>query len=146
MDRTDVQILELLQNHARLSMTELGKLIGLSQPAVTERVRKLEEQDVIIGYRAVVSTEKLNKHCMAYLLFHTKHCENFIAFCEQSNEVVECHRISGQHNYLIKVVCDSMRALEAFINQTGQFGDSTTLIVMSSPIENRVLLPSQVEE
>ncbi|MED4585910.1 Lrp/AsnC family transcriptional regulator [Brevibacillus choshinensis] len=146
MDLVDKQILTALQKQGRISMTDLGKQIGMSQPAVTERVRRLEEKGVITQYRASVSAEQLNKHAVAYLLFHTKDCEKFISFCEQSPDVMECHRISGEYNYLIKVVTDSMRSLEAFINASGKHGNSTTLIVLSSPIDQKELLPTILEE
>ncbi len=146
MDQVDAQILSSLQKYARLSMTELGKQIGLSQPAVTERVRKLEEKGVITEYRAIVSPEKINKHSIAYLLFHTKNCGKFIEFCRNHPDVVECHRISGEYNYLIKVVSDSTRSLEAFIDASGKHGNSTTLIVMSTPIENKELVPTLLDD
>lgn len=146
MDQVDKHILALLQEQARISMTELGKSVGLSQPAVTERVRRMEDKGIITRYRAVVSPDKIDKHSVAYLLFHTKDCEKFIHFCNESPDVMECHRISGQYNYLVKVFTDSMRSLEAFINASGKYGDSTTLIVMSSPIEHKALLPTLAEE
>lgn len=142
MDQVDREILIILQEQARISMTELGKQVGLSQPAVTERVRRLEERGIITKYRAIVSPDKANKHISAYLLFHTKHCEKFIGFCSKYPDVTELHRISRQYNYLLKVVTDSMQALEAFINASGEHGDSTTMIVMSSPIEQRMINPS----
>ncbi|MBD0383297.1 Lrp/AsnC family transcriptional regulator [Paenibacillus sedimenti] len=145
MDHVDKEILIILQDQARISMTELGKKVGLSQPAVTERVHRMEEKGIIKQYRAIVSPDKVNKHVSAYLLFHTKRCEKFIEFCKKYPDVLELHRISGQYNYLLKVVTDSMQSLEAFINASGEHGDSTTLIVMSSPLEQRMIDPSVVE-
>ncbi len=144
MDHVDKEILIILQEQARISMTELGKMVGLSQPAVTERVRRMEEKGIIREYRAIVSPENTNKHVSAYLLFHTKRCEKFIEFCKEYPDVLELHRISGQYNYLLKVATDSMQSLEAFINASGEHGDSTTLIVMSSPIEQKKIVPSVV--
>lgn len=69
MDEIDQHILYHLENHARLSMTELGKLVGLSQPAVTERVKRMEEKGVIEEYRTVISPSKLGKQSTAYVLF-----------------------------------------------------------------------------
>lgn len=68
MDSIDADILMRLQSDARLSMTSLGKLIGLSQPAITERVKRLEEQEVIKSYRAIVSNEKVGKSTVAFVL------------------------------------------------------------------------------
>ena len=146
VDQIDKQILQLLQNQARISMTELGKAVGLSQPAVTERVRRMEEKGIITQYRAIVSPEKINKQATAYLLFHTKDCGKFVQFCREFPDVVECHRISGQYNHLVKVVSDSLQSLEEAINTLGQHGDSTTLIVLSSPIVNKDLLPTIIND
>jgi DNA-binding Lrp family transcriptional regulator len=141
MDVIDKKILLHLQDQGRISMTELGKLVALSQPAVTERVRRLEEKGVIDHYRTVVNPQKANKNTTAFLLFHTKDCEKFIHFCNESPDVIELHRISGQYNYLLKVVTESMESLELFINASGKHGDSTTLIVLSSPIALKNIVP-----
>ncbi|GKS11780.1 AsnC family transcriptional regulator [Paenibacillus chitinolyticus] len=145
MDHTDKQILYYLQNQARISMTELGKCVGLSQPAVTERVRRLEEKGIIEEYRTLISPEKIGKQAAAYILFHTRDCHAFLEFCRSSSDVIECHRISGEHNYLLKVMTDSARSLEEFGNQCDKYGTYTILIVMSSPIEPRFLIASLEE-
>ena len=142
MDSIDVDILMHLQSDARLSMTALGKLIGLSQPAITERVKRLEEQGVIKSYRAKVSNEKVGKPIVAFILFRTTTCNNFVDYCKQASQVVECHRISGEYNYLIKVVVESTKELELFENASMKYGDSTTLISLSSPIEDKPLIPN----
>lgn len=108
----DKQILLVLQEQARISMTELGKAVALSQPAVTERVRRMEERGIIDHYRAVLTPEKINKQITAFVLFHTKGCQSFVEHCEQSNDVVELHRISGQYNFLVKVVTETLKTLE----------------------------------
>lgn len=142
MDHIDKQILYYLQSQARISMTELGKCVGLSQPAVTERVRRMEEKGIIEEYRTMISPEKIGKHAVAYILFRTRDCHAFLDFCRSSLDVVECYRISGEHNYLLKVMTDSTRSLEEFGNQCDKYGTYTILIVMSSPIEPKFLIPS----
>ncbi|SFF14417.1 DNA-binding transcriptional regulator, Lrp family [Paenibacillus algorifonticola] len=145
MDQTDQHILTILQQQGRISMTDLGKQVGLTQPAVAERVRRLEDKGILTGYRAAVSPAAIGKTISAYLLFHTKSCDDFIAFCSRSADVMECHRISGQYNYLLKVTTESMHSLEAFINASSKYGDSSTMIVMSSPIEHNLLIPQLLE-
>ncbi|WP_042479143.1 Lrp/AsnC family transcriptional regulator [Bacillus ndiopicus] len=145
MDSIDRDILMRLQSDARLSMTSLGKLIGLSQPAITERVKRLEEQGVIKRYSAIVSNEKVGKSTVAFILFRTTKCNNFVDYCKEAPQVVECHRISGEYNYLIKVVVESTKELELFENDSMKYGDSTTLISLSSPIENKPLTPNLIE-
>jgi Lrp/AsnC family leucine-responsive transcriptional regulator len=145
VDHIDKQILFYLQNQARISMTELGKSVGLSQPAVTERVRRMEENGTIEEYRTVISPEKIGKHAAAYMLFRTRDCLAFLDFVHASPHVAECHRISGEHSYLLKVVTESTRTLEEFGNQCDKYGTYTILIVMSSPIDHRFLIPSLEE-
>ncbi|WP_459502942.1 Lrp/AsnC family transcriptional regulator [Bacillus sp. C1] len=142
MDKVDQHILFHLQNDARLSMTSLGKLIGLSQPAVTERVKRMEEHGVIKQYRTIVSNDKIGKSTVAFMLFRTTQCNNFVGYCEDAPQVVECHRISGEYNYLIKVIVASTKELEQFENQSMKYGSSTTLISLSSPVEYKPLVPS----
>lgn len=140
MDQIDRNILFHMENQARLSMTELGKLVGLSQPAVTERVKRLEESGVIEGYRTILNPQKLGKQSTSYLLFRTRECTAFLDFCRVSPEVVECYRVSGEHNYLLKVMTDSIADLEAFGNRCDKYGTYTTLIAMSSPIASKNLI------
>ncbi|HZG57250.1 Lrp/AsnC family transcriptional regulator [Paenibacillus sp.] len=139
MDNTDKEILLALQEQGRISMTELGKLVGLTAPAVTERVKKLEDRGVITGYRAVVNAEALGKSLCAFILFDSKRCEEFRAFCAGHPSVVECHRLAGQYSYLVKVVTESIRSLEQFIDAALPYGQSSTLITLSSPVEFRPL-------
>lgn len=142
MDPIDTSILYHLQNQARISMTELGKCVGLSQPAVTERVKRMEEKGIIEQYRTIVSQDKIGKQTSAYMLFHTRDCHVFLDFCRSSPEVIECHRISGEYNYMLKIVTNSTRTLEEFGNQCDKYGTYTILIVMSSPIEHKFLIDS----
>lgn len=145
MDQVDHKILLCLQNQARISMTELGKEVGLSQPAVTERVRRMEDKGIITGYRAIVSHEKVGKPIMAHVLVHTNQCNSFVEFCQSAPEVIECHRISGEQNYLLKVMVESMLKLEQFGDECGKHGHSTTLIVLSSPIDHKHVTPTLLD-
>lgn len=145
MDHVDKQILFHLQSQARISMTELGKCVGLSQPAVTERVKRMEEKGIISEYRTIISPEKIGKNAAAYMLFHSRDCNAFLDFCRSTPDVVECYRISGEHNYLLKVITDSTRDLEEFGNKCDRYGTYTILIVMSSPIDHKFFIPSLEE-
>jgi len=141
MDKIDQQLLLALQQDSKSSMTKLGKQISLSQPAVTERVKKLEEKGVITGYQALIDRRKVNKAVSAFLLFQARHCNDFVAYCETVEDVLEIHRISGQYNFLVKVIAETLEVLELKINDLGRFGDSTTLVVLSTPLENRPIIP-----
>ncbi|NMH73520.1 Lrp/AsnC family transcriptional regulator [Bacillus sp. RO2] len=135
MDEIDQSILRHLQENARMSMTELGKRVGLSTPATNERVKKLEDKEVIKGYHAIVDPEKLDKNVTAFILFDTKQGKKFRDFCREHPVVVEYHRLAGQYSYLVKVVAESVKVLEEFIDATLPFGEPSTLIKLSSVVE-----------
>ncbi|MBB6671577.1 Lrp/AsnC family transcriptional regulator [Cohnella nanjingensis] len=145
MDQVDRQILLYLQDNARISMTELGKTVGLTQPAVTERVRRLEERGIIKDYRAMVAREKIGKTALAFIWFRASDCSSFHAFCQSAPEIVECHRISGEYNHLLKVVADSLPALELLENELARYGKFATSIALSSPVEYKGIVPAMPE-
>jgi Lrp/AsnC family transcriptional regulator, leucine-responsive regulatory protein len=139
MDEVDKKILHELQLNGRKTMTELGKIVGLTAPAATERVKKLEDRGVIKNYTITVDPHKFDKVISAYILFDTDKCKQFVEYCKGNPEVAECHRLAGQYSYLVKIVTSSVLALEEFIDSTMKYGKSSTLIVLSSPIESNVI-------
>lgn len=134
MDEIDRHIVSLMQENARISVTELGKRIGLSTPAANERLKRLEEREVITAYRAVINPEKFGKHVTAFILYDTTRCEAFREFCRQQPSVMECHRLAGQYSYLVKVVTENVRTLETFIDESMAYGQPSSLINLSSPV------------
>ncbi|WCN39779.1 Lrp/AsnC family transcriptional regulator [Aneurinibacillus uraniidurans] len=140
MDQIDYKILHLLHENARISMVEIGRVIGMTQPAVKERVRRLEEQGVITGYHAAISQAKLGKNTTAFVMFRTKKCSAFIEFCKQSPEVTDMYRISGEYNYMLKVVTETNEELVAFSERCADFGYSYTLIALTAPFEQKMML------
>lgn len=134
MDEIDYAIIRALQTDGRMSWTELGKTVGLSTPAVNERVKKLEDRGVIEGYRAVINPVALEKTIMAILMFEDTRCDAFIAFCKSHPDVVECHRLAGTFNFMIKLYTPSVETLEAFIDASMRYGKPSTWIRLSSPV------------
>lgn len=137
MDEINQKILQILQLNGRISMTELGKKVSLSVPSVTERVRRLEEQGVIEGYKAIVNAEKMNKPVKAFVLVKTYKCKAFREFCLENPVVVECHRLTGEYSYLVKIVTKSNDSLEAFIDSAMEYGEPYTMINLSSPLHSK---------
>ena len=142
MDQIDYKILSVLEDNARIPISEMSRMIAMSQPAVTERLRKLEEQGVITGYRAELSPAKLGKHTAAFVLFKTNNCKDLVAFSEASPEVVDLYRISGEYNYLMKVLTDTTESLANFLDASSAYGFSMPLIVLSTPFEDKSLVAS----
>jgi Lrp/AsnC family transcriptional regulator, leucine-responsive regulatory protein len=139
MDDVDKKILIELQLNGRKTMRELGNIVGLTAPAATERVKKLEDRGVIKNYTISIDPHKLERIISAYILFDTDKCKQFVEFCRTYSDVVECHRLAGQYSYLVKIVTSSVNSLENFIDSTMKYGKSSTLIVLSSPIESSVI-------
>jgi DNA-binding Lrp family transcriptional regulator len=143
MDHIDYKILSILHDNARITISEMSRMIAMSQPAVTERLRKLEEQGVITGYRAEISPSKLGKYTTAFVLFKSNNCKEFEVFVEASPEIVDFYRTSGEYNYLLKVVTETSETLEAFLETCNTFGFSLTNVVLSTRFEHKSLIASQ---
>ncbi|MEK3805580.1 Lrp/AsnC family transcriptional regulator [Bacillus sp. FSL H8-0547] len=139
MDPINRQILTILQEDGRVSMTELGKKVSLSVPAVTERVRKMEDQGIIKGYKAEIDNGKIDKPVQAFILMKTHRCSAFREFCKENPLVIECHRLTGEYSYLVKVVTESNELLEGFIDSSMEYGEPLTMMNLSSPVPDKVL-------
>ncbi|WP_062047383.1 Lrp/AsnC family transcriptional regulator [Bacillus sp. JCM 19034] len=137
MDDINRRILDALQEEGRISMTELGKKISLSVPAVTERVKKLEDQGIIEGYKAIINPVKINKTVKAFVLVKTHKCTAFREFCKEHPNVIECHRLTGEYSYLVKVITESNDLLEQFIDSTMEYGEPYTMMNLSSPVPSK---------
>jgi DNA-binding Lrp family transcriptional regulator len=137
MDNVNRKILDVLQAEGRISMTELGKRISLSVPAVTERVRKLEDHGIIEGYKAQINPNKINKPVKAFVLVKTHRCKAFREFCKENPLVIECHRLTGEYSYLVKVITESNELLEGFIDSSMEYGEPYTMMNLSSPVPSK---------
>jgi len=141
MDSFDQKILMKLQQNARISYTELGKQIGLSGPAVKERVHKLEENGYIEGYRAKLNFSKLGYKLTVIINFKMNpgSIKQFIEKLKGMPEVIECNRITGGDNLIMKVILKKTEELETLINMLIEYGVPTTSVVLSTPIEDRII-------
>ncbi|MGI5836338.1 MAG: Lrp/AsnC family transcriptional regulator [Chloroflexota bacterium] len=140
LDDVGRRILQELQMDARISYAELGRRIGLTLPAVAERVRKLEEAGIIVGYRAELNLEKIGFPITAFIRVATPNeilGGQLTATARSLPEVLELHRTTGGDSYLLKVAVASVQHLEKLIRKITLFGQPTTSIVLSSPIEHR---------
>jgi DNA-binding Lrp family transcriptional regulator len=146
MDQIDYKILSALHENARIPVSELSRTIAMSQPAVTERIRKLEDQGVITGYRVELAPSRIGKQTSAFVLFKTNNCKDFLAFCETSPEVLELYRISGEYNYLMKVLTESNESLAQFLDACNPLGFSLPLMVLSTTFEGKNLMESALAQ
>lgn len=135
------KILNVLQQDARTSYAELGRRVGLTTPAVIERVRKLEDAGIITGYRAEIDTAKIGLPITAFVRMSITGVDysHIIEVAEGSNEVLECHRGTGGDSFIMKIAVSSVEHLQEVIDRLTPYGITTTTIVLSSPVKSRVI-------
>lgn len=122
LDETDVQILHLLQNDGRMTNAELAKRVGLSPPSVLQRVRALEKAGLIRAYVALLEPERLGLRITAMImislaLHQEQPIERFRRSIQEIPEIIECYHVSGDFDFLLKVVVKDMRAYEVFLRE-----------------------------
>jgi len=139
VDQTNRKLLAELQADARLSLAELGRRVGLSPPAVAERLGRLEDAGVIAGYRALVEPRALGLPLSAMLRVrpYPRQLAKVAELARRTPEVVECHRITGEDCYLMRMHLRDVEHLEELIDRFAVHGQTTTSIVQSSPVPLR---------
>lgn len=139
LDKKDRQILEALQNDARQSLASLGKRIGLSQPAMSERVRKLELAGIIEGYGARVNLEKLGLGLQVIIRVRTthEHIKSYLKLFEEMPEVLEADRITGEDCFFVRCAFSETRDLERLVDRLAVHGVVTTSLVLSNTVRKR---------
>ena len=138
LDAINRDLVDLLQENARLSYRELGQRIGLSAPAVAERVRKLEESGVITGYRAVVDYELLGFPLLCVIRIGAPGSDvDLDVVLNDTPEVIEANRVTGSVSHVIRARLRSTQHLEEMLREIWEHGSSETNIVTSSPVDRR---------
>ncbi len=141
MDAVDRRIMLELQRDGRLSMAELGRRVSLSAPAVAERVQRLERDGVITGYHASVDAGAIGYPLAAVVRVApaTRQLERIREVARETPQVVECHRITGEDCYFLKLHLRSIDELEGILDRFTPYGRTTTSIIHSSPVTSRPL-------
>lgn len=139
IDDTNLQLLAELQQNARTTLAELGRRVGLSSPAVTERIQRLEQSGAIVGYRAELDPRALGLPLSAVIRIRpaSGQIQRVADIARETPEVTECARITGEDCYLMRVHLRDVQHLEEVIDRFTPFGQTTTSIVQSSPVPLR---------
>ena len=148
LDETGWHILEALQENARLSFSELGQRVGLSSPAVAERVRRMEDAGIITGYRAEVNTAKIGYPITAIIRVSNspgERCTRLSASTQAIPEVLECYRVTGSDSLIMKVMASSVEHLESLIDRISEHGQLTTSIVLSTVLDRKVITRAEFD-
>jgi Lrp/AsnC family leucine-responsive transcriptional regulator len=142
-DNVDRALLAELQRDGRQSVAELARRVHMSNSAVAERIRRLEEAGVIAGYRAVVDPDRLGYGILAFLRlrYPSSQYQPLHDLLADIPEVVEAHHVTGDDCFILKVVATSMRHLEQVSGRVGTLGSVTTSVSYSSPFPTRPIVP-----
>ncbi len=143
LDATNLRLLAELSADPRMSMSELARRVGMSSPAVTERVQRLEQSGVIAGYRLDLEPGALGYPVAAFVRIRPGpgQLRRIVELAERTPEVVECHRITGEDCFLMKVYVTEIDRLEQVLDRFLMHGQTTSSIVQSSPVKLRSLTP-----
>ncbi|MBP2833478.1 Lrp/AsnC family transcriptional regulator [Aquimarina sp. U1-2] len=138
IDATNWGILHCLQDNSRLSNAEIGRKVGLSSPAVAERIKKMEDFGILKGYKAEVSYTKAGYQLKAMITLRAfmGRLQPFLLKVSSFSEVVNCYRITGNENIIMEVVLRDQIHLQEFIDVLIPYGEVKTHIILSNLIEN----------
>jgi len=131
-------ILKCLQENARMSNSEIGRRVGMSSPAVSERIKKMEDAEIIESYTTLISPFKLGYQLKAIITLRAfmGMLKPFLEKVKTYNEVVNCYRITGNENIVMEVVLKNQKHLETFIDQLITYGETKTQIVLSHVVKH----------
>ncbi len=143
VDKIGMKIIKELQINARSTFSQIGRKVGLSSPAVAERIYKMEESGIISGYHADINPTTFGHNIMAFITLTTQpnKYNEIYTFAEKQKEILECHHVSGNESLILKVVSGSISQLDSMVEKLTKYGKTKTLIVLSSPLQKKIVEP-----
>ncbi len=134
LDSKDITILEVLQADGRIALSELGRKVGLSQPAMSERVKRLEERGIITGYGARINLQAIGLGMTAIMRLKTahEHIRQCLKVFSELPYVVEVHRVTGEDCFILKAIVPTPDKLAVIVDTIGRFGEVTTSVILRS--------------
>lgn len=141
LDTRNVELLRLLSDDPRKSISELARRVGMSAPAIRERIQRLEEAGVIAGYRMDIDPRALGYPIAAFMRVRPMpgRLPKIAELAASMPEVVECHRITGEDCFILKVYLEALDDLDRILDRFLAYGQTTTSLVQSSPVPPRGL-------
>ncbi len=139
MDKTDIKILNILQENSRATLKEIGAKVNLTSPAVAERIRRMEEDDTIKGYHIDVNLQKLGKTITAFVAVdvNPKVRDGFLEFCENNKLIKEHYHILGPYNAMLKVATKDSEELTSLLSNIQVFGVSQTSVILDAMFKRK---------
>lgn len=146
LDAHDTRILAELQADARLTMAELGRRVHLSQPAVTERVRKLEAAGVITGYRATIKLSHLGYGIRAIMRVGRAEYARVVQLIQETPEVINAWNVTGEDSWILEIAVIDVAHLDAVVTRFCLLTEASTAIILNAPREHQPMLPARRED
>jgi Lrp/AsnC family transcriptional regulator, leucine-responsive regulatory protein len=139
LDSVNVELLGLLEQNGRIGIAELGRRVGMSAPAVAERVQRLERAGIIAGYRAEIDPRAVGFPVSAIVRIRPSpgQLQRIPEIARETAEVAECYRITGEDCYLVRLHLRSIDELEDVLDRFTPYGLTTTSIIHSAPVPRR---------
>lgn len=138
MDDLDRQILRLLAENARMPVKDIARQVALTSPAVSSRIRKLEQEGVIRSYTVVLQPADKNLvNALISISVPPAQRETLTAMLQGEPQVLQCFHVTGSHSFIAKVSCRDMAALEHLITQFQSMGQTSTQIILSTPVDRK---------
>ena len=148
LDPIDHRLLEILQKNARTKLNEMAQQLGLTIPTISERIQKLEDRGFIKGYTTILDAKRLGKDITAFItvsIDSSKHYQMFMERARETEEILECHSVTGEGSHLIKVRAENTNTLEKLLSRIQSWPGvlSTKTSVVLSTIKESTILKTQ---
>ena len=142
MDALDRKIIHLLTENARMPVKEIAQKINLTSPAVSSRIHRLEQEGIIGGYSVQLHRPDEPNRVGALVSVQTSpdRREEFLALIQQESDVLQCYRVTGTYNFIVKVSCANIEDLEHLLNKIQQLGTTNTQIILATQLDRRLAL------
>ena len=142
MDALDRKVIHLLTENARMPVKEIAQKINLTSPAVSSRIHRLEQEGIIGGYTVQLHRPDEPNRVGALVSVQTSpdRREEFLALIQQESDVLQCYRVTGTYNFIVKVSCANIEDLEHLLNKIQQLGTTNTQIILATQLDRRLAL------
>ena len=142
MDELDHKIVQLLAENARMPVKDIAQHVSLTSPAVSSRIHRLEQEGVIAGYTVVLHRPDSPARVGALIsvLVDTANRADFLSLVDEEPQVLQCYRVTGSYNFMVKVSCTDIDALEHLLTRMQKLGSTNTQIILNTQLDRSLAL------
>ena len=142
MDELDNKIIRLLMRNARMPVKEIAQQVNLTSPAVSSRIHRPEQEGVIGGYTVLLHQPGEAARVQALISIQTTGAarEDFLRMIPGEPQILQCYRVTGSYNFIVKVSCASIDELEHLLTRMQKLGNTNTQIILATPLDRRLTL------